>query len=163
MVSEAEDTSTSSTDPSIGDLVREASTHLSTLVRGEIELAKLEVATSVGRLGRSVALFGAAGCVLFFSLFFPFIALAEGLVSLGLPRWAAYLVVWGVLLVLAVVLAVVGIRLVKRIRKPARTLETVRDTAQWVRHPMRGADERHRRPSTADGDTTTGSGPAAGP
>jgi uncharacterized membrane protein YqjE len=163
VVSEAQDASTSSTDPSIGDLVRDASTHLSTLVRGEIELAKLEVADSVKRLGWGSAFFGAAGAVLFFSLFFPFIALAEGLVAVGLPRWAAYLVAWAVMLVLSALLAVVGIRFVKRVRKPERTLETVRDTAAWVRHPTRGGGTATGGTSTADTADTAAPGTGGTP
>ncbi|MDT4951365.1 MAG: hypothetical protein QOJ37_3960, partial [Pseudonocardiales bacterium] len=34
-------------EPSLGELVSEASTHLSTLIRSEIELAKLELRSSV--------------------------------------------------------------------------------------------------------------------
>ena len=38
---------------------------------------------------------------LFFSVFFIFIALAEGLTALGLPRWLSYLIVWGLLVIIA--------------------------------------------------------------
>lgn len=124
---------------SVGELVREASEHLSTLVRGEIELAKLELASSVRRLGWGSAFFGAAVTLLFFSLIFPFIALAEGLVAVGLPRWGAYLVTWAVLLVLAGTATFVGVRVVRRIRRPERTLRAVRDTARLARHPTRAA------------------------
>lgn len=130
------------TTESIGDLVRDATTHLSTLVRGEVELAKLELAASARRLGWGTAFFGAAATLLCFSLFFPFIALAEGLVAVGLPRWAAYLVVWFVLLLLAALLGLVGVRVVRRIRRPERTLATVRDTARLARRPGRSTAGR---------------------
>lgn len=142
---------------SIGDLVRDATTHLSALVRGEVELAKLELAASVRRLGWGSAFFSAAATLLCFSLFFPFIALAEGLVSLGLPRWVAYLVVWGVLVLMAGLLGLVGVRVVRRIRKPERTLATVRETARLTRRPGRAAAD-----TTADATTAAGrpGGPA---
>lgn len=157
MTTEGEQEPAASPDTSVGDLVRDASTHLSTLIRGEIELAKLELAASVRRLGWGTASFGAAATLLFFSLFFPFIALAEGLVALGLPRWGAYLVAWAVMLVLAVVLAFAGLRVVRRIRKPERTLRAVRDTATLARRPTQGssatADDADD-PDDADGPET---------
>ncbi|HEX5496151.1 MAG TPA: phage holin family protein [Mycobacteriales bacterium] len=125
------------TGGSLGDLARDAAEHLSTLVRGEVELARLELAASVRRLGLGSAFFGAAATLLFFSLFFPFIALAEGLVTVGLPRWGAYLVAWAAQVLLAGVAAFIGVRMVRRIRRPERTLQAVRDTARLARHPTR--------------------------
>lgn len=150
-------------DPSVGELVRQASTHLSALVRGEIELAKLELAASVRRLGWGTAFFGAAATLLCFSLFFPFVALAEGLVALGLPRWGAYLVVWAVLLLLAAALAVVGIRMVKRIRKPQRTLATVRDTARLARRSGGDGGPGDTGGPDASPDPRADAGPRADP
>ena len=46
-------------------------------------------------------MFAAAGVLLVFSLTFGLIALAEGLVALHLWRWAAYLIVFGFLVLLA--------------------------------------------------------------
>ena len=137
MATETNQEPTAREDPSVGELVRDATTHLSTLVRGEIELAKLELAASVRRVGWGTGFFGAAATLLCFSLFFPFVALAEGLVALGLPRWAAYLVVWVVLLALAVALGLVGLRTVRKIRRPERTIEAVRDNARLTRRGSR--------------------------
>lgn len=164
MGTQAEHASTPPTTPpqdpaveaSIGDLVRDATTHLSTVVRGEIELAKLEIGASVRRFGLGAAVFSAAATVLFFSLFFPFIALAEGLVSLGLPRWGAYLVVWGIMLVLTGLLVLLGIRLMKRIQKPERTIETVRDTARLAMNPTGSGAAEGARASDTTGATTDG-------
>ena len=69
------------------------------------------------------------------SLPFLFVTLAEVLVAVGLPRWSAYLIVWGLFVLLTGLLALVGVSLVRRLRKPERTIETVKETARWVRHP----------------------------
>jgi hypothetical protein len=122
-------------EPSIGELAREASTHFSTLVRSEIELAKLEVTATAKRAGIGGVFFAVAAVILVFSLTFGFIALAEGLVVVGLWRWLAYLTVFGFFVILAAVCAVVGLMLVKRVGKPERTLTTVKDTAAWAKHP----------------------------
>ena len=51
-------------EPSIGQLVSDASTHLSTLIHSEIELAKLELRSTVKNAGTGVGLFAAAAVVL---------------------------------------------------------------------------------------------------
>jgi hypothetical protein len=120
----------------VGDLARDASTQVSTLVRAEIELAKAELGETLKRGGLGAGLFVAAAAVALLALPFLFVTLAEVLVAVGLPRWSAYLIVWGVFMLLAGLLALLGRRTVRRLRKPERTLETVKDTARWARHPI---------------------------
>ena len=121
--------------PSVGELVRQASEHVSTLVRGEIELAKTELTGSVKRAGLGGGLFAAAAAVLVLSVPFLFVVLAEALVAIGLWRWLSYLIIWVLFLLVAGVLALIGRSQLKKVRKPERTLETVKDTAAWARHP----------------------------
>lgn len=118
--------------PSLGELVKDASTHLSTLMRGEIELAKTEVTSAAKKGALGAAYFGAAAIVLVFSLVFLLISLAEGLVALGLYRWLSYLIVWLLLVVIAAVAGLLGYRKVKRVRKPERTIETLKDSKQLL-------------------------------
>lgn len=119
--------------PSIGTLVADASSSLSTVLHGEIELAKLEIKSSVKNGGTGVVMFLAAAVLLVFSLTFGLIALAEGLVALHIWRWAAYLIVFGVLVLLAVLLVFIGIRKVKRVRAPRQTIDTTKDTVTALR------------------------------
>ena len=121
--------------PSVGELVQQASEHASTLVRGEVELAKVELTDTVKRAGTGGGLLAAAAAVLLLSLPFLFVVFAEGLVALGVWRWLAYLIVWVFFLLVAVVLALIGRRQLRKVRKPERTMETVKDTAAWARHP----------------------------
>jgi uncharacterized membrane protein YqjE len=118
--------------PSLGELVKDASTHLSTLVRGEIELARTELTAAAKKGALGAAYFGAAAVVLVFSLVFLLISLAEGLVQLGLYRWLSYLIVWLLLVVIAGVAALLGVKAVKRVRKPERTIETLKDSKQLL-------------------------------
>jgi uncharacterized membrane protein YqjE len=125
--------------PSVGQLVSKASEHFSTLVRAEVELAKAEVSGSVKRAGVGGGLLAAAGVVLLFSVPFLFVVLAEVLVAIGLWRWLSYLIVWVLFLIIAAVLALIGRHSLKKVQKPARTIETMKDTAAWARHPTRDA------------------------
>jgi Putative Actinobacterial Holin-X, holin superfamily III len=129
-------------EPSIGTLVQSAMADISTLVRSEVELAKAEVGRSAKKAGIGAGAFGAAGVVLAFSGFFFGIALAEFLTWLGLERWISYLIVWGLLVVLAVIAALIGRRIIKRIEKPERTLETLHDLPEVLHREAPG--ERHR-------------------
>jgi uncharacterized membrane protein YqjE len=120
-------------EPTLGALVSDVSTQLSVIVHGEIELAKLELKSSVKNAGTGVGFFAAAAIVLVFSLTFGFIALAEGLVAAGLWRWVAYLAVFGFFLVVVALFVVMGIRKVKRVRAPEQTISTGKDTVAYLK------------------------------
>jgi uncharacterized membrane protein YqjE len=126
-------------DPSIGELVQNASTQFSTILHGEIELAKYELKSSVKNAGTGVVFFIAAGVLLIFSLTFGLIAFAEGLIALHIWRWAAFLIVFAVIVLLAGLLAFLGIRKVKKVKAPERTIATGKDTAAFLRHPTQQA------------------------
>ena len=137
-----DDRSAGAAEPSIGTLVQSAMADVSTLVRSEIELAKTEITGSAKKAAIGGGAFGAAAVVLGFSSFFLFIAVAEGLTALGLPRWVSYLIVWAVLVVVAVIAALVGRRMVRRIEKPERTMESLRELPDVMHREAPGA--RHR-------------------
>ncbi|WP_297006266.1 phage holin family protein [uncultured Corynebacterium sp.] len=109
---------------SIGELVRDASTQVSSLIRSETELAKTEIAGSAKKAGIAAGLLGGAGVILAYSSFFFFFFLAE-LLDNWMPRWVAFLVVFLIMFVLVVVLAIVAIKFIKGVKKPAATIESV--------------------------------------
>ncbi len=120
-------------EPSIGQLVSDASTAVSTLIHSEIELAKLELRSTVKNAGVGVGLFAGAAVVLVFSLTFGLIALAEGLAQLGLYRWLAFLIVFVALVLIAVLFVVVGIKKVKRVKAPQQTIATTKETVDYLK------------------------------
>src|SRR5437763_14966863 len=81
-------------DRSIGALVRDATTHMSTLLRAEIELARAEITAEVKKgLQGSVSLIIALTLLL---LLFPFLLVTIALViSIWLPQWAGFGIVTG--------------------------------------------------------------------
>lgn len=131
-----------SADQSIGGLVRDATTHLSTLVRGELELARTEIGREVKK-GLTGSVYFIVALVLLL-LFIPF-----GLVALSLGindifdvdehLWLGFLIVFGAAVVLAIGFGLLGIRKFKRIRAPQRTIDSARDTMAALR--KRGDDE----------------------
>ena len=133
-------------EPSMGTLVQSAMADVSTLVRNEIELAKAEVGTSAKKAGVSVGSFAVAGVMAAFAGIFFFIALAEFLTWLGLLRWVSYALVFLLLLVLAGIAALVGKKMLKKIEKPERTIESLRELPQVMHREAPGA--RHREVPT---------------
>jgi membrane protein implicated in regulation of membrane protease activity len=134
--------SSGTTEPSIGSLVQSATADLSTLIRGEVELAKAEIGKSAKKAGIGAGAFGGAGVVLAFSGFFFGIAFAEFLTWLGIERWISYLIVWFLLVLLAGLAAFIGRRFIKKIEKPERTIETLHDLPEVLRREAPG--QRHR-------------------
>lgn len=120
-------------EPTVGQLVADASAHLQTIIQGEVALAKLELRSSVKNAGVGAGFFGAAVVLLVFALPFALVALAEGLTAVGLWRWLSYLIVFGFLLLLVGCCAILGIRKVKRVRAPERTIATGKDTVAYLK------------------------------
>lgn len=119
-------------DQSIGHLVKDATAHLSTLVRSEVELAKSEVVSEARKALKGSVFFLAALTVALFSLFFLFFAIAETL-DVWLPRWAAFTIVFVAMLLAAGGLGLLGWRRMKSIQKPERTINSLQETAQLAR------------------------------
>ena len=129
-------------EPSVGTLVQSAMADMSTLVRSEIELAKAEIGKSAKKAGISIGLFAAAGVLVAFAGIYFFVTVAEALTALGLPRWISYGIVTVFLLLLAGVCALIGKRMLKKIEKPERTMETLSDLPDVLHREAPG--ERHR-------------------
>lgn len=117
---------------SMGELVKDVTTHMSTLVRSEIELAKLEVTKSVKQGATGAVFFAVAGVIAAFSAFFFFFMLGE-ILAIWLPRWAAFTIVFALMIVLAAVFGLLGWRKVKKVRKPEKTIASLERTAQTLK------------------------------
>lgn len=130
-------------DQSVGNLVREASTHLSTLFRSEVELAKAEVAAEIRKGVQGSVYFIVALSILVFSLFFLFFTVAE-ILDIWLPRSAAFGIVVVLMLLSTMLFALFGYLRMRSIRKPERTINSVRDTAALAKRfqpDQTGADD----------------------
>lgn len=126
------------TDPtaSVGDLVKDATEHVSTLVRAEIELAKMELTASIKQALRGSIFFAVAATTGLFSLWFFWLMVGE-ILDIWLPRWAAFTIVFGVMLLVAGLFVFLGIRRMKRIKKPELTISEASATATAVKDAAR--------------------------
>jgi hypothetical protein len=121
----------SNTNGSIGELVTNATEQMSSLVRAEVELAKAELTREAKKGAIGGGLFGIAGTVALYSSFFFFFFLAE-LLDVWMLRWAAFLVVFIIMLVFAGIVAFFGYRKIRKIQVPQHTLESVNELKALV-------------------------------
>lgn len=119
-------------EPSVGALFSAASENMSTLIRGEIELAKTELSSTVRRGGIGAAMFGGAAVLGIFSITFLFVAVAEGITALGLPRWLSYLIVWAFFILVAALLVLIGLRMIKKVKAPERTIASLKEAKELL-------------------------------
>jgi uncharacterized membrane protein YqjE len=120
-------------DASIGTLVAGIQQDITTLVRGEIELAKAELRESAERAGAGAGMLGAAAFLVLLAVVLISIALGYGLVALGLhPAWA-FLIVAGFYLIVAAVLGLLGRNQLQGIKGPERAQRAATTIAQALR------------------------------
>lgn len=116
---------------SIGNLVSDATAQMSTLFRSELELAKTELAGEAKKGAIGGGLFSVAGVIALYSSFFFFFFIAA-LLSIWLEPWAAFLIVFLVMIVIAGGLALVGWRKVKKIGAPQKTIDSFGELKKLV-------------------------------
>src|SRR5699024_8621425 len=131
-------------EASIGALVKNATSQVSTLVRAEVELAKTEVTAEVKKGLQGSVFFIVAAVIALFSTFFFFFFLGE-LLSEWLPRWAAFLIVFGIQILAAAVAGLLGYLRVRKIRKPEKTIDSVKEMQSVL--PTSGGDADAAAPS----------------
>ena len=122
---------------SLGDLFAELAQETSTLVRQEVNLAKVEMSEKASRAGKHVGVLAAGGAVVYAGL----LAILAGVIVLLnniMPLWLSALLV-------GIVVAVVGYLLVGRALEalkredfaPRQTMETLKEDQQWAKDQTR--------------------------
>jgi hypothetical protein len=126
-------------DQSLGELVATATKDISALIRMEKELAISEVREKV-----KSTLPMAAGGILIAVCGLPAVLMFSTFVALGIGTWVGnmwgFLCMagfWAIVMAAGGVFALMGMRKLQRTGgpKPERTIRSIRDTADWARHP----------------------------
>lgn len=115
------------TSNSVGALISEVTSDLSTLMRQELDLAKAEMKVEAAKTGKAAGMLGAAGFAGYMVALFVSFALWWGLAHVIDVAWAALLVavLWGVA---AAVLFSIGRKKMREVNpKPERTVDTLKD------------------------------------
>ena len=123
------------TDPTLGKLVMDAQRDISSLVSKEIQLAKSELKVSVKHGGVGVGLFAGAAFIALLAIIMLSVAFAYFLNwnGEGLDLHWAFLVVFFVYVLIAALLAFIGLRQVKKVKAPERAIEQGRQIPQALK------------------------------
>jgi hypothetical protein len=117
---------------SIGDLFSDLTREITTLVRNELALARVEMSTKLSRAGRHAGFLAFGAVVALAGLFTLAASLVLLLVRAGMPAWGAALLVG---LGLAAIGGVVAMQAVNALKQedlaPTETLQTLKETTAW--------------------------------
>jgi uncharacterized membrane protein YqjE len=91
----------------LGPATKSVAEHASALVRLELELATLELKRKASKLAMGIAFGAVAALLLLYAVGFGLSAAAAGIAT-AIPWWAALLIVTGVLVLIALVLALLA-------------------------------------------------------
>jgi uncharacterized membrane protein YqjE len=119
---------------SVGDLLGKVTTDLSTLLRQEVDLAKVEIKEEATKAGKASGMLAGAGAVGYLVLVFLSLALMFALDAAMPIGWAA-LITAVVLGIVAAVLFVLGRKRLQQVNpKPEQTVETLKEDVQWAKN-----------------------------
>ena len=128
--------------PTLGELIARISENISALVRGEIDLAKVKGQRMAKEVKPAVVMLGAAGVLALFTFGLLLGSLTVAL-SHVMPLWAAFLVVALALIVIAVPLALIGIKRLKAAKAEAPApQEGLRESVTLVKDAIASGRER---------------------
>ena len=125
-------------EPTVGQLVANASKDLSSLVRSELELAKSELKSTAVAAGTGAGMFGGAAFLALLAVILLSIAAAYGVNALGLHPALAFLIVAVFYLLIALALVLVGKRLLGKAKGPQRAIETSKESVEALKSIGKG-------------------------
>ncbi|MFZ4895787.1 phage holin family protein [Plantibacter sp. Mn2098] len=130
--------------PPVSELLADLRDDLIRLVQAEIALFKAEMTKKATSLGIGAGLLVSALVLVFFAFGTLIAAAVLGLATV-LPAWLSALIVGGALLIIAAVLALVGLRKLKTggNLKPERSIEALLPSAGATNNADRGPDAHH--------------------
>ena len=120
-------------DRSLGELFGEMTSELSTLVRKELELAKVEIRDDVKKSAKGGGMLAAGSGAAYFALLFFSFAVAWGLAAV-MPDGLAFLIVAVIYGVAAFLLLKAGQERMKQVDPtPHQTIETLKEDVAWAK------------------------------
>jgi F0F1-type ATP synthase assembly protein I len=119
-------------DASLGELLSEMTSDLSTLFRKEIELAKTEARDEASRAGKAAGMLGVAGLSAWLALVMLSLALAW-LLDQGLNTALSFAIVGLLWAIAAAVLVTSGRRKLAELKTLPQTKETIKEDVAWAK------------------------------
>lgn len=117
---------------SIGELLSDLNRQMSTLIRQEMELARMELSPKISGTVKDT-IFMAVGGVLLLSGFLFLLATIIIILTIWLSLWLSALIVSLSAIILGTIFALIGkSRIQKRDIKPSQTINSLKENTQWI-------------------------------
>jgi hypothetical protein len=121
------------TDPTLGKLVMDAQRDISSLISKEIQLAKSELTVSIKHGGVGIGLFAGAAFLGLLAVIMLSVSIAYFIHWAGLGLHWAFLIVFGLYVLIAALLAFIGIKQVKQVKAPERAIQQGKQIPQALK------------------------------
>lgn len=117
---------------SIGELLSDLNRQMLTLIRQEMELARMELSPKISGTVKDT-IFMAVGGVLLLSGFLFLLATIIIILTIWLSLWLSALIVSLSAIILGTIFALIGkSRIQKRDIKPSQTINSLKENTQWI-------------------------------
>ena len=124
-------------DRSLGELFADLAREMGTLVRAEVELARVEMTQKATRVGKDVGFLAVGAAVAYAGLLAILAAAIIGLAQLGVPWWLSALLVGLVVAGVGYALVQRGLTALKREDlTPRQTIETLKEDKDWAKEQI---------------------------
>lgn len=125
-------------EQSIGELFGNLSRETATLIRQQMELARVELSHRFARLGRSMGGVVLGGALATGGLLSIIAGIVLAISALGVPAWISALAVGAFVALLGYVTAQQAISSITREDlTPQATMQTLKESAEWVKTPTK--------------------------
>jgi hypothetical protein len=123
---------------SLGELFSDLSQQTTVLIRQEMALARAEMAQKAAQVGRDAAYIGIGGALAYAATLTAMAAIILVMVRVGVEPWIATAVTALVVGVIAFVLIRSHAQSLRRQQiAPVETIDSVKETAQWLKNEAR--------------------------
>jgi uncharacterized membrane protein YqjE len=116
---------------SFKDILSEMGDQARRLVRAEVELARTELKEEVTKVKASAGLLAGGGVALFLGAI-AFVIFAIAVLTYVMPLWLSALLVTVALLVAGGLALKAGLKSLKKVHAPNRTIRTLKEDSQWA-------------------------------
>jgi predicted phage tail protein len=121
---------------SLGRLFRDLADDLSNLTRKEIELARTETMEKVSHASKAVISMAAGGFLAYAGLL-VLLAAAVMVIATWVPYWLSAVIVGGVAVIIGLILLQSGRSALQKTNiTPEKTVDTMKENAQWVKEKI---------------------------
>jgi uncharacterized membrane protein YqjE len=124
---------TPQTQRSFTDVLQDIVSNIQQIIRAEVRLAQVEIKEKANRASKPLSVLVTGAVLGLYGLGFLLLAAVYGL-SLVLPTWGAALIVGAVIAIIGGGLVASGLTKLREINPvPEKTVQTMKETAQWAK------------------------------